>query len=48
MGFRKLGQLRGSFEHECFFYFLLTLSIRVVVLKGILLMHFVAKHTGIE
>lgn len=47
-GFRKLGQLRGSFEHECFFYFLLYLSIRVVVLKGMLLMHFFAKHTGIE
>jgi hypothetical protein len=44
-GFRKLGQLRGSFEHECFFYFLI---IPLSVEKGIFFIHSMLEHTGTE
>lgn len=44
-GFRKMGQLRGSFEHECFFYFLF---ISVIVLNGTFPIHSVDWHTPIE
>jgi|Laugrespbdmm15sn_2_1035079.scaffolds.fasta_scaffold51637_1 hypothetical protein len=41
-GFRKLGQLRGSFEHECFFYFLF---IDFAFINSIFLIQFIESHT---
>lgn len=40
--FRKMYQLKGGFEHECFFYFLF---INFAFLNSIFLIQFISSHT---